>query len=145
MGWKLTKDMADDLCNHMAQGKSLRSWSAVDGRPSAAKICAWLAMPEHAWFKEQYTRAREAQADAIFDECLDIADRAERDLVDDGTGVKRLDAEHVQRARLMIDTRKWMAGKLRPKVYGEKVETTHELGDTFSTVVREIVDAGTKD
>ena len=28
--------------------------------------------------------------------------------------------EHISRSRLRIDARKWMAGKLRPKKYGER-------------------------
>ena len=40
----------------------------------------------------------------------------------DGSIEDVLDAEHVQRSRLRIDTRKWMAGKLAPKKYGEKIE-----------------------
>ncbi len=35
----------------------------------------------------------------------------------------------MNRARLRIDTRKWLAGKLKPKVYGEKqvVDVNHGL------------------
>jgi hypothetical protein len=35
-------------------------------------------------------------------------------------------AEQVARNRLRVDARKWMAGKLRPKRYGDKIE--HEVG-----------------
>lgn len=63
-------------------------------------------MEETAWFAEQYARARETQADALFNDILDIVDQA----------------EDPQIARLRMDARKWMAGKLRPKVYGDKVE-----------------------
>ena len=41
----------------------------------------------------------------------------------------------------MVDARKWAAGKLRPKVYGEKIETTHEVGESVTKIVREIVRA----
>lgn len=119
MAWELTQELADDLCTHLSQGKSLRSWCEHIGRPSAATICRWLAEGRNAWFAEQYTRAREAQADAIFDEILDIADETKGGANED-----------VQSARVRIDARKWMAGKLRPKVYGEKVDLTHSGGDS---------------
>lgn len=80
--------------------------------PHTATVCRWLA--KDAEFSEQYARAREAQADALFDDCLDIADK----------GTKAL-ADHNDR-RLQIDTRKWMAGKLKGK-YSDKVK--HIGGD----------------
>jgi hypothetical protein len=91
--------------------------------PAPSTVYLWLAKyPE---FSDQYARAREAQADAIFDDILDIADDATNDWmernVDDDEGVGwKLNGEHIQRSRLRVDARKWMAGKLRPKKYGEK-------------------------
>lgn len=79
-------------------------------------------MIEDAEFADRYARAREAQADHIFEEILRIADDATNDMIDDGEGGKRLDTEHVQRSKLRIEARKWMAGKLRPKVYGDKID-----------------------
>ena len=106
MKYELTQALADEICEHIGDGKSLRSFCEQEGRPSAPTVCRWLRMEETAWFAEQYARAREAQADALFNDILDIVDQA----------------EDPQIARLRMDARKWMAGKLRPKVYGEKVE-----------------------
>lgn len=58
-------------------------------------------------FCQRYARAREAQAHREADEIRQIADAAT--------------PEDVNVARLRIDTRKWRAGKLAPKVYGDKV------------------------
>lgn len=104
--YELTQALADEICEHIGDGKSLRSFCEQEGRPSAPTVCRWLRMEETAWFAEQYARAREVQADALFNDILDIVDQA----------------EDPQIARLRMDARKWMAGKLRPKVYGEKVE-----------------------
>ena len=65
----------------------------------------WLEKDEA--LRNQYARAREHQADHEFDEIKAIADLAS--------------VEDVQVARLRVDARKWRAGKLRPKVYGDKV------------------------
>ena len=104
--YELTQALADEICEHIGDGKSLRSFCEQEGRPSAPTVCRWLRMEETAWFAEQYARAREVQADALFNDILDIVDQA----------------EDPQIARLRMDARKWMAGKLRPKVYGDKVE-----------------------
>ncbi|ARO14425.1 hypothetical protein BVG79_01079 [Ketogulonicigenium robustum] len=66
-------------------------------------------------FAKRYARAREVQAHREFDEIRDIADRA--------------DSESVGLAKLQIDARKWRAGKLAPKVYGEKQAVEHSGPD----------------
>ncbi len=53
----------------------------------------------------------------------------------DGKGNKVLDHEHVQRSRLRVDTRKWAAGKLAPKRYGDKLQHTGEGGGPIRTEV----------
>ena len=66
----------------------------------------WLRENED--FLERYARAREAQADKLFKESLEIADKAT--------------PENVSVARLQVDTRKWAAARLAPKKYGDRVE-----------------------
>ncbi len=53
----------------------------------------------------------------------------------DKDGKKTLDHEHVQRSRLRVDTRKWAAGKLAPKRYGDKLQHTGEGGGPIRTEV----------
>jgi hypothetical protein len=77
-------------------------------------------------FLQQYARAKEESADALSDEMLDIADDATNDwmerLGDDEKPVSwAINGEHVQRSRLRIETRKWLASKLKPKKYGDKL------------------------
>jgi hypothetical protein len=96
---------ADFICEQLIEGKSLRSVCRDEGMPAQSTICRWLASNET--FRKQYAHARELQADTIFDEVLDIADEK---------------ADDVNRSRLRVDARKWMAGKLRPKVYGDKLD-----------------------
>lgn len=91
-------------------------------------VLRWLADEDREDFRRQYARAREAQADTIFDEIIDIADNATNDWMErngqDDEGYQ-LNGEHVQRSRLRLDARKWMAGKLAPKKYGDKIQTEH--------------------
>lgn len=94
-----------------------------------ATVFRWLANEDFAAFREQYTRARETQADTLFDEILSIADDSKNDTYIDEEGRTRTDQEVIARSRLRVDARKWMAGKLRPKVYGDKVDMTHANPD----------------
>jgi len=74
--------------------------------PNKATVFRWLGA--HPEFRDQYARARESQADSYVDDIADIADLAK--------------PEDVAVARLRVDARKWAAGKLRPKVYGDKLD-----------------------
>ena len=112
--------IATAICEQLADGKGLRAICRQDGMPTKTTVLRWLESdPE---FRDQYMRAREIQADTLFDEILEIADE-----ITDAE-----DNEHIQRSRLRVDARKWMAGKLRPKVYGEKLELS---GDPEHPVV----------
>jgi len=115
-----TQEKADYICQELAEGRSLRKICEEDGMPSAGTVCRWLN--ESTTFQQQYTRAREAQADALFEQILDIADDGRNDTTIDEEGNKRTDHDVIARSRLRVDARKWMAGKLRPKRYGERLE-----------------------
>ena len=59
----------------------------------------------------------------------DIADDGTNDWQErqnkDGSSYIALNTEHVQRSRLRVDTRKWIASKLKPKKYGDKQAVEH--------------------
>ncbi|WP_338469060.1 terminase small subunit protein [Sphingomonas sp. gentR] len=120
--------MGDRICELLAEGQSLRAICAAEDMPSQSAVFRWLADENRATFRQQYARAREAQADALFDEMLDIADDGSNDWMErrrqDGSTDEVLNSEHVQRSKLRIDARKWMASKLNPKVYGDKLDVT---------------------
>ncbi len=109
-------DMASCICVEISSGRSLRDICSSEGMPDKATVFRWLAAHED--FRDQYARAREAQADAMLEDIFEIADQY------DATKDK-LDVEHINRAKLRIDTRKWVASKLRPKKYGDKVDHEH--------------------
>jgi hypothetical protein len=126
MATKFSQELFDGICERIADGESLRSICAAKDMPSKGAFLLWVSKDDA--LADHYTRAREIQADTIFDEVLDIADDATNDWMqqngDDGEAYK-LNGEHVQRSRLRIDARKWMAGKLRPKKYGDKLDLNH--------------------
>ena len=124
-----TQELADRICDQLADGDSLRKVCLEDDMPGKSTVFRWLRLyPE---FRDQYTRAKEESADALFDEILDIADDGSNDLMEkldsDGAMIGwRENGEVLQRSRLRVDARKWMLSKIKPKKYGEKV--TQEIG-----------------
>lgn len=114
-----TETMAEAICARLANGESLRSICLSPDTPSIETVRRWLIANEQ--FRAQYARAREEQADYYADEIVEIADH---------------DPDS-QRARVRIDARKWVACKLKPKVYGDKlgVEQSGSLTVNVSTGV----------
>lgn len=113
------------VCGRIAEGDSLRKVCSEDGMPARSLVHEWLISDTD--FADQYTRAREAQADTLFDEILEIADDGRNDTYTAEDGSERTDQEVIARSRLRVDARKWMAGKLRPKKYGDKTEIAHTI------------------
>ena len=131
-----SKDLADRICVRLALGESIRSICKDDDMPAQAQIYAWLN--RHPDFQEQYTRAREEQAESHADEIVDIADETPallkvRDKEGNIVDIK-LDSAYIAWQKQRIDSRKWNASKQRPKKYGDRV--THG-GDDESPVVVE--------
>lgn len=143
-----TPELATAICEQIADGLSLRQICVKDGMPSQSMVFRWLAQPDRVGFREQYARAREAQADKLADEILEIADETEGDFIGkelgDGTVVEVVDHEHIQRSKLRVDARKWKAAKLAPKKYGDRVINEHGGLDgepvKIETIRRIIVD-----
>ena len=74
-------------------------------------------------FAAQYARAKDEQADYLAEEMLEIADATSSNMVD------------VNNRRLQIDTRKWIAAKLKPKKYGDKLEVGSNDGKPVEILV----------
>lgn len=126
-----TEELTDAICEELANGCSLNSICKRDEMPSMSMVFRWLA--EHQSFRDKYARAREVQADVLFEQTLEIADSQEGDTyIKDG--VELVNHDVIARARLRVDTRKWMAGKLRPKVYGDKVTVGGDPENPVSVV-----------
>jgi hypothetical protein len=66
------QELFDTICERIADGESVRKISLDDDMPCQTTFFKWLANDEEA--AQQYTRAREAQADALANDIVDIAD-----------------------------------------------------------------------
>lgn len=108
----------------MAKGqKSLRSICEENDFPGRHIIYGWvLDFPE---FAIQFTRAKELQMHSYADDIIRISD-TEPDTM---------------RARVQIDSRKWIASRLLPKVYGEHLQVdqnTTITDDRLTDVMRKL-------
>ena len=115
-----TEAMTSHICAEMSAGRSLRSICEDTGMPDRVTVFRWLA--RHEEFRNQYARAQEDRASAMAEDILDIADDEE--------------CADVQKAKLRIDTRKWLMSKMAPKKYGDKVMNEHSGPDGGPIPVR---------
>lgn len=107
------------ICERIANGESLRAICREDGMPDKTTVLRWLGA--NAAFRTQYTGAREAQADHMAEEILQIADDGLNDSYVDDEGNVRTDHDVIARSKLRVDARKWLASKMAPKKYGDKI------------------------
>lgn len=113
--------LGDDICARLAVGESLRSICKRERMPSMSTVFEWLRLDPA--FAQNYTRAREHQAESYADEIASIADSAQG-----------LDSAGVNAARLRVDARKWCASKLLPKRYGDRIDVQHQGGISVAAV-----------
>lgn len=131
----MTPEEIAGICDKLAEGQSLR---AICRKLKIDESTARYHLNKDEHFP-QYTRAREFQGDAYFDGIVDIAD---------GTAPEAVGKDREDR-RLMIEARKWAAGKLKGK-YSEK--SVHEHSGPgggaipiFTAIERRIVRPGDSD
>lgn len=123
---RFSQEIFDEICVRIAEGESLRKICKDEKMPSLVSVWKWLNSSEE--LVKQYTRAREEQAETFVDEIQEISD-AKIPLGPDG----KIDNGAVNQARLRVDSRKWIASKLKPKKFGDFTKVQAEVKDTSST------------
>jgi hypothetical protein len=114
------------VCAHIAEGMTI-------GRLAEYLECSrpllslWINQTEER--KEAVLRARKLKAEKLAEDALEIADNAD----ESSNG-------GVNKARLQVDTRKWMASKLDPDQYGDKQgpAVNISIGDLHLTALKQM-------
>lgn len=125
-----------DICAKIASGQLVKDACAEHGIDSAM-LRQWTAAEPR--LATLYARAREDQAHALAEQAVEIANGADEEGAarvaemveavhgaeeeDKAQVLRALTREAVQRDKLRVDTRKWMASKIAPRMYGEKITT----------------------
>jgi len=129
-----SEELATKVLDSLAEGNSLRTACKSDDLPSMSTVFKWLrTIPE---FAQQYARAKEEGATALFEEMMDIADDGTNDWMEthskDGDAIGwRENGEALQRSRLRVDVRKWALSKILPKKYSDRIDLGNADGQPF--------------
>lgn len=125
---KYTQKLANEICQRIAQGETVRSICRDKKMPSTVTVYSWLLDEDKKEFLNQYEKAKNVQAELMFEELLEIADDGSNDWLTkqnkDGSEYDVPNPEVVQRSRLRVDTRKWYLSKVLPKKFGDKLDMT---------------------
>ena len=122
--------VAHQICEMLSEGIPLREICRMEGMPPWRNIYFWMARDED--LAAHIARAREVGYDSIAEECLDIADNSVNDWVNREQFnprtkkvevIRVVDAEHIQRSKLRIETRLKLLAKWSNK-YSEKTVIT---------------------
>jgi hypothetical protein len=100
----------------IANGAAL-STAIKCARPSPSYAWAKLQLRANPELKASYQQAVEDRADRLAEELVELADTPMPEGLD-GPGK----SAWVQQMRLRVDVRKWAASKLKPKIYGERLD-----------------------
>lgn len=126
----ITNESFHWICQQVAAGKSLREALRKKGMPGMHKFYDYVeGEPGRA---EQYARARQRGMELHIDGIIDLADSAT--------------PENAHVVRIQVDTRKWIASKLLPRVYGDRQQLDinvelPDLGERLRTAKRRAMEA----
>jgi len=109
-----TPELADLICERVAEGESLRKICADDDMPHRSNVERWLSQDPD--FAAKYAHARERQGDLMDEEQMEICRQIK---------TKEIAAAE---ARVLVGVLQWRASKLAPKRYGEKIDVSHSGG-----------------
>jgi hypothetical protein len=91
---------------------------AKPGWPSHNTLMEWVA--ESAEIAQMIARARETKADCLAEQVVEISDDTSEDYFETSKGERYPNPTAVQRSRARMDSRKWLAAKFMPRVYGDQ-------------------------
>jgi len=118
----LTPELQDEIIARLSDGEPLRQICRDDHMPSWRTVYDLKDADEG--FAARIARARELGEEAIFQDCLHIADNTlegvETEESENGVKVKR--ADMLGHRKLQIETRLKLLAKWNPKKWGDKVQ-----------------------
>ena len=118
-----TRELADEICARLATGESLRAICRSEGMPAESTVRYW-ALDDNLGFFAQYHKAREVGYERMAEDIIEMADnpRIARKITERSDGsMETVTTDAVDRARLQVETRKWLMSKALPKIYGDRL------------------------
>jgi hypothetical protein len=120
------------ITEQMSLGKSLSMALKGEGMPSYHSVM--LMLRKNTEFREMYEKAIEDRADRLAEEILELADEPMPAHLEGPMA-----SAWVQHKRMQVDARKWIASKLKPRMYGDRIDVA--VTDTRISVMDALKEA----
>lgn len=115
--WPVDSPIWNQIVHRVSAGKSLSTVLADDDMPTWPTFHAMLKQNDA--LREAYDKAVQDRADKMADEILELSDQ------EMPAGLEgAMASAWVQQKRMQVDARKWIASKLKPRVYGDRIDMT---------------------
>lgn len=101
-----THEIAERICDELSRDRSMRAICKDEGMPDRRTVERW--MESDPAFAAKCARARQSQADHIFDDIKRLERKTESGALDPAA------------ARAILSSKQWRASKLAPKKYGDR-------------------------
>ena len=121
---KYSPELATEICSRIANGETLTAICKEKNMPHTVTVGDWVRKRYYG-FKALYNEARLYFWERLADEILDISEDGSDDyktVTRRGRDIAVPDHDHINRARLRVDTRKFILSKRLPKQFGDNVD-----------------------
>lgn len=123
---KYTKEIAEAIVKSIQNGDSVVKACEKVGVCNGS-FADWKHA--HEWLAIAYSAACKERGHYYAEQIMDLADEPPQTFFDKN-GSERIDPGHVQWMRNRVDARKWVACKMLPKIYGDKIEHSGQISFT---------------
>lgn len=144
---KYTKELGKRICSRIALGEMLLHICEEKEMPTTSTVYNWLLDDDKREFLDKYRRARDAQAEKMSEEIIDISDDGTNDLMTITKGNETYnveDREVTNRSKLRVNARQWYLSKVMPKKFGDKLDLTSG-GDKLPTPILNVIQSNNGD
>jgi len=115
--WPMGDPIWQQIVDKVSSGKSVSTVLRDQGMPTWTSFQSMLASDDQ--LRAAYDKAVQDRADRLADEILQLSD----EVMPEGLEGAMASA-WVQQKRMQVDARKWIASKLKPRTYGDRIDMT---------------------
>jgi len=115
--WPPEHEVWREIIGRVSAGKALSTVLADPGYPTWTSFQSMLASDDR--LRTGYEKAVQDRADRMADEILELSDEEMPAHLEGAMA-----SAWVQQKRMQVDARKWIASKLKPRTYGDRIDMT---------------------
>ena len=124
--WPIGDPIWQEIVDKVSAGKSVSTVLREPGYPTWTSFQTMLASDDR--LRQAYDKAVQDRADRMADEILELSDQEMPEGLEGAMA-----SAWVQQKRMQVDARKWIASKLKPRTYGDRIDVA--VTDTRISVI----------